>query len=94
VTWWRPSHCERRQCWDKVENGRRRDDVHRVCSQMARLDYSIPSELKLLEFILFFFEFCYGVSEVPQRYQSFSLISIINFYYIINKLIILVSSSH
>jgi hypothetical protein len=38
------------------------------------------------------YEFGYNVSEVPRRYWS--LISVINFYCVINKLIILVSSSH
>jgi hypothetical protein len=35
-------------------------------------------------------EFCYGVSGVTERYLRFSLILIIDFYYVINKLIILV----
>jgi hypothetical protein len=39
-------------------------------------------------------EFCYGISEVPERYIRFLLISVINFYYVINKLIILVHDSH
>jgi hypothetical protein len=39
-------------------------------------------------------EFCYGVSRVPQRYLSFSLISAVNFYYVINKLIILIHVPH
>jgi hypothetical protein len=33
---------------------------------------------------------CYGVSGVFERYLRFSLISIVDFYYVINKLIILV----
>jgi hypothetical protein len=42
-------------------------------------------------------EFCYGVSGVPERYlevPKFPLISAIDFYYVINKLIILVPDSH
>jgi hypothetical protein len=42
-------------------------------------------------------ELCYGIFEVPQvpqRYQIFSLISVVNFYYIINKLIILILTLH
>jgi hypothetical protein len=40
-------------------------------------------------------EFYYGVSEVTERRNlKFHLISVINFYYIINKLIILISDSH
>jgi hypothetical protein len=39
-------------------------------------------------------EFCYGIFEVPQRYLIFSLISVVNFYYIINKLIILILTLH
>jgi hypothetical protein len=36
-------------------------------------------------------EFCYDVSAIPRRYLKFSLILIINFNYVINKLIILTS---
>jgi hypothetical protein len=39
-------------------------------------------------------EFCYAISEVTYRHIRFSLISTVNFYYIINKLIILVSDLH
>jgi hypothetical protein len=39
-------------------------------------------------------ESCYGDSMIPGMYLRFSLISTVNFYYIINKLIILVSSLH
>jgi hypothetical protein len=39
-------------------------------------------------------EFCYGVSGLIGRYLKFFLISIINFYYVINKLIIMVSDQH
>jgi hypothetical protein len=41
-----------------------------------------------------FKEFCYGVSVVSERYLRFSLISAIDFYYVINKLIILVPDPH
>jgi hypothetical protein len=40
------------------------------------------------------YEFCYGVSKVPQSYIRYHLILIINFYYVINKLIILVPDLH
>jgi hypothetical protein len=49
------------------------------------------------EFISFNVEFCYGVSGVPHRYLEvlrLSLISAVDFYYVINKLIILVLGSH
>jgi hypothetical protein len=36
---------------------------------------------------------CYSVSTILESYIRFLLISIINFYYVINKLIILVSDS-
>jgi hypothetical protein len=41
-----------------------------------------------------FKESCYDVSVVPERYLRFSLISAIDFYYVINKLIILVPDPH
>jgi dolichyl-phosphate-mannose--protein O-mannosyl transferase len=43
---------------------------------------------------IYIYDFCYGVSEVPDKYLRFPLISTINFYYIINKLIILVPDPH
>jgi hypothetical protein len=43
---------------------------------------------------LFWYEFCYGVFSLTRRYLSFTLISAINFYYVINKLIILVPVLH
>jgi hypothetical protein len=39
-------------------------------------------------------ELCYGVFEVLKRYLRFSLILIINFYHVINKLIILISGPY
>jgi hypothetical protein len=39
-------------------------------------------------------ELCYSVSEVLRRYLRFSLILAVNFYYIINKLIILIYDPH
>jgi hypothetical protein len=39
----------------------------------------------------FLVEFCYGIFRVTMRYLRFSLILIINFYYIINKIINLIS---
>jgi hypothetical protein len=39
-------------------------------------------------------EFCYGVSEVTERYIRLSLIIAVDFYYVINKIIILVSDPH
>jgi hypothetical protein len=39
-------------------------------------------------------EFCYGIFEVPKRYVRFSLISTVDFYYIINKLKILIHDLH
>jgi hypothetical protein len=36
------------------------------------------------------YEFCYGVSGIPEMYLRFLLISTVDFYYIINKLIILI----
>jgi hypothetical protein len=41
-----------------------------------------------------YFEFCYGVFRVPERYLRFPLISAVDFYYVINKLIILISDPH
>jgi hypothetical protein len=41
-----------------------------------------------------FIDFCYGISKIFEKYLKVSnifLISAINFYYIINKLIIMVS---
>jgi hypothetical protein len=38
--------------------------------------------------------FCYGISKVTERYLRFSLISAVDFYYVINKLIILVHDQH
>jgi hypothetical protein len=40
------------------------------------------------------YEFWYGVSGVAVRYLMFHLISTVNFYYAINKLIILVPDPH
>jgi hypothetical protein len=37
---------------------------------------------------------CYGVFGVTLRYLRFYLITTVNFYYIINKLIILISGLH
>jgi hypothetical protein len=42
----------------------------------------------------YFVEFRYGVSGVPERYLRFLLISAVDFYYVINKLIILVPDPH
>jgi hypothetical protein len=39
-------------------------------------------------------EFCYSVSEVSERYLRFFLILAVDFYYVINKLIILVPDLH
>jgi hypothetical protein len=39
-------------------------------------------------------EFRYDVSGVTERYLRFSLISAVDFYYVINKLIILVPDPH
>jgi hypothetical protein len=39
-------------------------------------------------------EFCYGVSGVTERYLRSRLISAVDFYYVINKLIILVPDPH
>jgi hypothetical protein len=50
--------------------------------------------VKVMIHALYHYEFCYSVLGVFRRYLSFSLISVINFYYIINKLIILVAKSH
>jgi hypothetical protein len=39
-------------------------------------------------------EFCYGVFSVTEKYLKFSLISTVDFYYVIDKLIILVPDPH
>jgi hypothetical protein len=42
---------------------------------------------------IFIYKFCYDLFEISRGTYGF-LISVVNFYYIINKLIILVSVSH
>jgi hypothetical protein len=39
-------------------------------------------------------EFCYDISEITGRYLRFLLISVVDFYYVINKIIILVLGPH
>jgi hypothetical protein len=54
--------------------------------------------LLLLDMVVcIYIEFCYGIFGVPERYlevPKVSLISAVDFYYVINKLIILVSDPH
>jgi hypothetical protein len=62
-------------------------DLHkREQIKVENMSLNIPCFDKKVEF--------YYVSEVSQRYLIFLLISVVNFYYVINKLIILIYVSH
>jgi hypothetical protein len=63
----------------------------RKTSGLVSANHFVPAVLIFLQKIK---EFYYIVSGVPERYLRFPLILIIDFYYIINKLIILVPDPH
>jgi hypothetical protein len=83
-----------RKCWCAVPNSLFMRQImwfNHIYGRIVCLNSSAGTML----WCSFRVEFCYGVSRVLRRYYlRFSLISTVNFYYVINKLIILILGLH